>query len=136
MDSLTQELERIAAEKGLKLSKSVQEDVLIYAQFPQIGLKFLENRDNIDAFEPAPWLETAAAPAAAEQPKAAAAASEAYQVTVNGKSYDVTVASGGAVTGIAPAPSAPQAPQAAAAGGQHSISARTAGRQHFQDHGG
>jgi oxaloacetate decarboxylase alpha subunit len=108
VDSLKQELERIATEKGLQLSDNVLEDVLIYAQFPQIGLKFLENRNNPDAFEPAPWLETAA-PVASVQPQAPVAASEAYQITVNGKAYDVTVSSGGAVTGVAPVPSAPQA---------------------------
>jgi oxaloacetate decarboxylase alpha subunit len=109
VDSLKQELERIATEKGLQLSDNVLEDVLIYAQFPQIGLKFLENRNNPDAFEPAPWLETAA-PVASVQPQAPVTASEAYQITVNGKAYDVTVSSGGAVTGVAPVvPSAPQA---------------------------
>ena len=118
VDALQQELERIAKEKGLKLSANVLEDVLIYAQFPQIGLKFLENRDNPDAFEPAPWLEQAA-PVASEpaQAPAPAAASEDYQVTVNGKAYDVTVSSGGAVTGVAPAQpatAAPAAPVAAA----------------------
>jgi len=117
LDSLTQELQQIAEEKKLKLSDEVVEDVLIYAQFPQIGLKFLENRDNPDAFEPEPWLESAV-PAANEQPPGATAASEAYQVTVNGKSYDVTVASGGAITGVAPTQTASEAPVAAAAGGQ------------------
>ena len=113
MDSLTQELERIAAEKGIKLSEGVQEDVLIYAQFPQIGLKFLENRGNPDAFEPAPWLEQAAPAPSEAAPAAPAAASEAYQVTVNGKAYDVTVSSGGAITGVAPAQSASAAAPAA-----------------------
>jgi len=117
LDSLTQELQQNAEEKKLKLSDEVVEDVLIYAQFPQIGLKFLENRDNPDAFEPEPWLESAV-PAANEQPPGATAASEAYQVTVNGKSYDVTVASGGAITGVAPTQTASEAPVAAAAGGQ------------------
>ncbi len=110
LESLKQELQRIADEKGLKLSDDALEDVLIYALFPQIGLKFLENRDNPDAFEPAPWLETAAA----EQPPVPAAASEAYQVSVNGKSYDVTVSSGGVVTGVAPAPASAQPATASA----------------------
>lgn len=132
MDSLKQELLRIADEKGLKLSDDVLEDVLTYALFPQIGLKFLENRDNPDAFEPAPWLETkTAVPAASAQPSAPAAASEAYQVTVNGKSYDVTVSSGGVVTGVAPAATATQpapapAPAAAAASAE-SVPAPLAG---------
>ena len=29
---------------------------LTYALFPQVGLKFLQNRDNPDAFEPVPTL--------------------------------------------------------------------------------
>jgi len=124
MESLKQELQRIADEKGLKLSDDALEDVLIYALFPQIGLKFLENRDNPDAFEPAPWLETAA-PAASEQPPVPAAASEAYQVSVNGKSYDVTVSSGGVVTGVAPAPASPQS--AASAASAESVPAPLAG---------
>lgn len=129
MDSLKQELLRIADEKGLKLSDDVLEDVLTYALFPQIGLKFLENRDNPDAFEPAPWLETkTAVPAASAQPSAPAAASEAYQVTVNGKSYDVTVSSGGVVTGVAPAATATQpAPAPAAAASAESVPAPLAG---------
>ncbi len=126
MDSLKQELERIAGEKGLKLSDDVLEDVLIYAQFPQIGLKFLENRDNPDAFEPAPWLETAA-PAAKEPPPVSAAGSEAYQVTVNGKSYDVTVSSGGAVTGVTPTQTAPESTAAASTGTGQSVPAPLAG---------
>ncbi len=112
MNTLRQELEHIAAEKSIRLSEDVLEDVLIYAQFPQIGLKFLENRDNPDAFEPAPWLETAA-PAATETPTppVVASSAEAYQVTVNGKSYDVTVSTGGAVTGVkATTQSVPETP--------------------------
>ena len=61
MDSLTGELQKIAAEKGITLAEDLVDDVLIYAQFPQVGLKFLENRGNPDAFEPVP----AGVPAAA-----------------------------------------------------------------------
>lgn len=125
LDSLKQELERIAEEKGLKLSDDALEDVLIYAQFPQIGLKFLENRDNLDVFEPAPWLESTAA-VANQPPPVAAAASEAFQVTVNGKSYDVKVASGGAVTGVVPVQHAAETSPAAAGTGQ-SVPAPLAG---------
>ncbi|MES9967921.1 MAG: sodium-extruding oxaloacetate decarboxylase subunit alpha, partial [Sedimenticola sp.] len=65
MESLTGELEGLAKEKGITLADNVEEDVLIYALFPQIGLKFLENRGNPDAFEPAPGTEPEPAPAAA-----------------------------------------------------------------------
>ena len=45
------------AKRDIRLAENVVDDVLTYALFPQIGLMFLENRDNPDAFEPAPWDE-------------------------------------------------------------------------------
>ena len=46
LDRLTEELEAIARERTLKLVDPVIDDVLIYAMFPQVGLKFIQNRDN------------------------------------------------------------------------------------------
>src|SRR5690606_29816073 len=46
MDKLTAELRELAKEKGIKLAAEEIDDVLTYALFPQIGLKFLENRGN------------------------------------------------------------------------------------------
>jgi oxaloacetate decarboxylase alpha subunit len=60
MTRLTAELEAIAQDKGIELTPAVVDDVLIYALFPQIGLKFLENRHNPAAFEPPPWLDAGA----------------------------------------------------------------------------
>ncbi|MES9959031.1 MAG: sodium-extruding oxaloacetate decarboxylase subunit alpha [Sedimenticola sp.] len=111
MDSLTAELEGLAKEKGIQLAESVEDDVLIYALFPQIGLKFLENRGNPDAFEPAPGTEPEPAPAAAAPAKAAAGEPEAYTVSVNGRAYNVVVSAGGEVQHVAPAAAA--APAAA-----------------------
>ncbi|MGB5199573.1 MAG: sodium-extruding oxaloacetate decarboxylase subunit alpha, partial [Sedimenticolaceae bacterium] len=54
MDKLTDEFRRLAQERGIRVAESEIDDVLTYALFPQIGLKFLENRDNPDAFEPPP----------------------------------------------------------------------------------
>ena len=56
MDRLAKELEEVAKEKGISLTEGEGriDDVLTYALFPQVGLKFLENRGNPDAFEPAP----------------------------------------------------------------------------------
>ena len=92
--------------------------MLTYALFPQIGLKFLENRGNPDAFEPAPGSEPEAAPVAAAP--TAPAGAEVYTVKVNGNSYVVEVSEGGDVSAVAPAAAAP-APAAAtpapAAGG-------------------
>jgi len=104
VERLTAELKEKARERGITLTRDVIDDVLIYALFPQIGLKFLENRGNPAAFEPAP---TAAAPAgtqaAAAPPKAAGANHpEAYTVRVNGQAFEVEVAPSGAVTSITP----------------------------------
>jgi oxaloacetate decarboxylase alpha subunit len=66
MERLTAELEALAMERSIELAPAVVDDVLIYALFPQIGLKFLENRTNPAAFEPAPWLQ--AVPAEAPAP--------------------------------------------------------------------
>ena len=76
------------------------DDVLTYALFPQIGLKFLENRNNPDAFEPVPTNEPAQ-PVEQTVPNNQAAKAESYAVSVDGKVYDVVVAPGGEVTDIA-----------------------------------
>jgi oxaloacetate decarboxylase alpha subunit len=113
MDKLTAELKGIAQEKGIKLASDEIDDVLTYALFPQIGLKFLENRGNPDAFEPDP---TGKEPVAAKPGEP-----EAYTVTVNGKDYVVQVADGGDITGIKPIgggdASASASPAPAAGGG-------------------
>jgi len=107
MDKLTAELKGIAQEKGIKLAADEIDDVLTYALFPQIGLKFLENRGNPDAFEPVPTgKETVAA-----KPGEA----EVYTVTVNGKDFVVQVAEGGDITGIKPVGGAESSAQAAPA---------------------
>jgi len=119
VDKLTEELETIAQEKKLDLAEDIIDDVLTYALFPQVGLKFLENRNNPDAFEPVPGNEPAPA-AATAAPAAATGGAEAYTVQVNGKAYDVTVSAGGAVSSVAPAAAAaapaPAAPVAAGGG--------------------
>ncbi|MGB5252409.1 MAG: sodium-extruding oxaloacetate decarboxylase subunit alpha, partial [Sedimenticolaceae bacterium] len=74
MDKLTDEFRRLAQERGIRVAESEIDDLLTYALFPQIGLKFLENRDNPDAFEPPPDQDaepqalTAAATKPAPQP--------------------------------------------------------------------
>ncbi|RLL52273.1 oxaloacetate decarboxylase subunit alpha [Mariprofundus sp. EBB-1] len=108
MDRLTLELASIAAEKGFELSNKLVDDVLIYALFPQIGLKYLKNRDNPDAFETAPWIEE-------EDDIIAPTVSERYNITVNGNDYDVVVSPEGEVTSMHPATGAPAAPVTAAA---------------------
>ncbi len=133
LQKLQDELVQIADEKGIKLADNVIDDVITYAQFPQIGLKFLENRGNPDAFEPAPSAEPT--PVATATPAAAPSTGdqESYHVVVNGKGYDVSVAPGGAVQNVqaaAPAPvpaAAPAAAPVAATGGGAPITSPLAG---------
>ncbi len=94
MENLETALERLATEKGFKLENGERriDDVLTYALFPAVGLKFLENRGNASAFEPKPSLKTPAPTTASGE--------EIYTVTLEGQSYTVTVAAGGDITGI------------------------------------
>ncbi|USR41396.1 sodium-extruding oxaloacetate decarboxylase subunit alpha [Ectopseudomonas hydrolytica] len=123
MDKLTAELKGIAQEKDIKLAVDEIDDVLTYALFPQIGLKFLENRGNPAAFEPAPTGK--------ETPAREAGKPEVYTVEVNGKSFVVQVGEGGDIEGIKPvggtASAAPAAAPAVAAGGGEPQAAPLAG---------
>jgi oxaloacetate decarboxylase alpha subunit len=111
MESISVELEKIAAEKNITLAEDTIDDVLTYALFPQIGLKFLENRNNPDAFEPAPTKPDAkSAAVSAPTGSSANTGPESYAVSVDGKVYDVVVAPGGSIENIqhttsTPAPS-------------------------------
>ena len=108
LDTLSKELDELAEKKQLSLSEDKIDDVLTYALFPQIGLKFIENRGNPDAFEPAPSAQesqSSSAPKLAEaKPNSqGATASENYDVNVDGKVYRVEVAPSGTLTSVTPA---------------------------------
>lgn len=106
LNSLTAELEKIAAEKSIRLCDEPVDDVLTYALFGQTALKFLENRDNPDAFEPAPGSE----PAAADLPAPAVTStpsSGVYDVRVNGKAFTVEVAESGQLASVQTTNAAP-----------------------------
>ncbi|GAB0154170.1 sodium-extruding oxaloacetate decarboxylase subunit alpha [Marinobacterium sp. BA1] len=124
MDKLTTELKQIATDKGIKLEQGEHEidDVLTYALFPQIGLKFLENRGNPDAFEPVPTLEDA-------QPMAAKKNNgpEVYTINVNGQNYVVQVTEGGDISSVSAAPAAAAPAAAPAAGSGEPVPAPLAG---------
>ena len=95
LEALTVELEGLSSEHGFNLTSSEGQidDVLTYALFPQVGLKFLQNRNNPDAFEPVPTGKSAVPTNDAGE--------EIYTVEVEGSSYTVTVSEGGDVSGIA-----------------------------------
>ncbi len=124
LEKLRVALQQAAGEKSMRLAAGDNEidDVLTYALFPQIGLKFLQNRDNPAAFE-APPSGKQGAPVTTDKGE------EVYTVTVEGQSYTVTVASGGDLTGIVPlgggTPAA--AGGAAAPGGGEPVAAPLAG---------
>ena len=97
LDNLTASLKKIASEKGIELAKGDREidDVLTYALFSQIGLKFLQNRGDASAFEPAPTGNES-------QAVKAPSGDDVYTVNVEGTDYTVTVNDGGDVTGLVP----------------------------------
>ncbi|WLY64115.1 sodium-extruding oxaloacetate decarboxylase subunit alpha [Pasteurella multocida] len=119
MEKLATEIKQQAKEKGIKLAENEIDDVLIVALFPQIGWKFLENRGNPDAFEPAPTLETAkpAEKPAAPVAKTPVSGPAVYTVELEGKSFVVKVTDGGEVGEIAlAAQTAPQPAPASTSG--------------------
>jgi len=108
LEALTAELAEKAKAEGIKLADETVDDVLTYALFPQVGLKFLKNRGNPDAFEPAPGKEpeVKAAPVAAAAPGAV----ETYSVKVDGQVYDVEVGPQGQLSSVTPAAKTEAAP--------------------------
>jgi oxaloacetate decarboxylase alpha subunit len=95
LDKLSAELQSHAVNDGISLEVGDREidDVLTYALFQQVGLKFLANRGNPDAFEPVPTLASAQAVATTTP-----SGPETYTVKVNGQDYVVEVDEGGDIT--------------------------------------
>jgi oxaloacetate decarboxylase alpha subunit len=101
LEQQTEKLQKIAIEKKIRLSSDVVDDVLTYALFPQIGIRFLQNRGNPDAFEPAPGLEVKPTEAASAPAVQGAAV---YSVRVNGKEFKVEVTEDGQLADVNPSP--------------------------------
>jgi oxaloacetate decarboxylase alpha subunit len=112
MDKLTAELQQHAQADGIELEQGEREadDVLTYALFTQVGLKFLANRNNPDAFEPVPTLESAQAATRI------ASDDEVYTIAVNGQSYVVQVAEGGDISNMTPVATTQTSPAPATGG--------------------
>ncbi|MBU2869239.1 sodium-extruding oxaloacetate decarboxylase subunit alpha [Colwellia sp. E2M01] len=98
VDNLSEELQTLAKEKNIELADDSIDDVLTYALFPQIGLKFLENRNNPSAFEPIPTTSNKKSNVVSEANSSGA--TENYAVSVDGKVYDVVVAPGGSIDSV------------------------------------
>lgn len=111
IETLRDDLVALAKEEGFALAEGDREidDVLTYALFPQVGLKFLKHKNDPSMFEPVPSGKPPA--------KLNDQGEEVYSVQVEGKSYTVTVTdggdinaiveSGGALVPLTPAPAQP-----------------------------
>lgn len=92
-----------AKEKNIELAENVVDDVLTVALFTQVGWKFLENRNNPEAFEPTPESTTQQSmnqQATEKKTMTAPQSSGVYTITVNNQSYVVKVDEGGDITQV------------------------------------
>ena len=92
LEILESEFDKIVLEKNIRVADEKIDDLLTYALFPQVGIQFLENRDNPDFFEPVPKGETRS-PANEKN-------EGVYTVSFKGQSYTVSVSDGGTITSI------------------------------------
>ena len=103
LSKLSSELTTLAKQHSFTLAGDGVDDVLTYALFPQVGLRFLQNRHNPAAFEPEPGTvqiaEQSAQKISDSQPHNTAKTS-IYSVRVDGKVYQVEVAPDGALSNI------------------------------------
>ncbi|EHY0935092.1 sodium-extruding oxaloacetate decarboxylase subunit alpha [Vibrio cholerae] len=128
LDHLTKELLEKAQVEKITLADAKVDDVLTYALFPQVGLKFLKNRHNPEAFEPAPGKEPAPVATAPASTKPAAGI-ESYSVKVDGVVYDVEVGPQGQLTSVVPVgqKAAPKPTVATTTQGAEAVAAPLAG---------
>ena len=96
LNKLEAELDELVAAESATLASDKVDDVLTYALFPQVGFKFIKNRNNPDAFEPAPTAPVES------NGSVSATGEEHYSVRVNGTEYAVTVAPDGQITDAQP----------------------------------
>ncbi len=100
--ALTDELLTKAKQEGIALVDDTVDDVLTYALFPQVGLKFLKNRHNPEAFEPEPGSEPAVVAPVASTPVTSGGI-ETYSVKVDGQVYEVEVGPQGQLSSVSAA---------------------------------
>jgi len=110
MDKIVAEVKAKAAKEGVKLADNVEEDALIDGMFAQIGWKFIQNRGNPAAFEPAPSLENKVPVAKPAATSAVDGPAEIYTVNVDGRNYNVAVGPAGANLSVQPVATTPVGP--------------------------
>jgi oxaloacetate decarboxylase alpha subunit len=111
LEALTSELTDIAEKESIETAENMVDDVLTYALFPQIGLKFLKNRNNPDAFEPVPSEAPQVSSSAAVSTQTSNTGAAAYSVSVDGQVFAVEVAEGGELTNVQAVANSVPAPQ-------------------------
>jgi oxaloacetate decarboxylase (Na+ extruding) subunit alpha len=112
MNKLVSDVLEKAEKEGIRLADSIEEDALINGMFSQVGWKFLVNRGNRAAFEPAP-NPNGVVTSASVRPTSAV---ETYSVNVDGRNFKVAVGPGGAALSIKPEVSAAYATPASSSG--------------------
>lgn len=99
MQTLEKELQQQAEQHHFKRSQNPIDDTLTYALFPQVSLKFFQNRHNPSAFEPTPT--TASQSVKIPEPVNISDSRPAmYRVRVNNQTFDVEVSAQGTATAV------------------------------------
>ena len=109
MQSLIDEFTALTQEHDLQVKDGDDriDDVLCYALFQQVGLNFIQNRNNPSAFEPVPQVgDTPETASHASTEVKNDAGDSVYTVEVEGESYVVTVNDGGDLSSVSTAASA------------------------------
>lgn len=89
---LTQAFDELARSENISLAQAKVDDVLTYALFPQVATKFLLNRNDPTAFEPAPSKQSSVSAPTNSATSSSGAGS--YTVTVDGAQYSVQIEEG------------------------------------------
>ena len=127
LDHLSKELAEKFESLGIKLSEENKiDDVLTYALFPEVGARFLENRGDISAFEPAPGTSDQAI-IAEHRAVDSEGVGRSYRVSVDGQVYSVQVSPGDEAPVIL---SAPQEAANASSSQSEQVTAGLAGSVH------
>ena len=127
LDHLSKELAEKFESLGIKLSEENKiDDVLTYALFPEVGARFLENRGDLSAFEPAPGTSDQAI-IAEQKAVDREGVGRSYRVSVDGQVYSVQVSPGDEAPVIL---SAPQEAANASSSQSEQVSAGLAGSVH------
>ncbi|ELO1826477.1 sodium-extruding oxaloacetate decarboxylase subunit alpha [Vibrio cholerae] len=122
MPTLQDRVLQQAKEQHITLAENAIDDVLTIALFDQVGWKFLANRHNPEAFEPAPQAISSANTPKAPTEKSKVQPVESlgvYTITVNNQSYVVKVDEGGDLTHVAQTAPTNHAPVPSAAEGEN-----------------